>query len=123
MINNNNENNNHKIYINNLPEKYTISELNDLCKDYGNMLNSNIYTGKIGEKFGIVEFTNENEAKEAVNKLNEKIIEKDGTKNKLIVQLYQTQFEHKQFLLNQSIKNHKNPSGVEANVSTFSPFF
>ena len=104
MINNNNENNNHKIYINNLPEKYTISELNDLCKDYGNMLNSNIYTGKIGEKFGIVEFTNENEAKEAVNKLNEKIIEKDGTKNKLIVQLYQTQFEHKQFLLNQSMR-------------------
>ena len=29
------ENNNHKIFINNLPEKYSVSELNDLCKDYG----------------------------------------------------------------------------------------
>ena len=104
MINNNNENNNHKIYINNLPEKYTIAELNSLCKEYGNVLSSNIFSDRIGQKFGIVEFTSENEAKDAMSKLNEKIIEKDGVKNKLLVKLYQTQFEHKQFLLNQSIK-------------------
>jgi polyadenylate-binding protein len=104
MINNNNETNSHKIYINNLPEKYTISELNLLCKEYGNVLNANIYTDKVAKKFGIVEFTNENEAKDAVSKLNEKIIEKDGIKNKLTVQIYQTQFEHKQFLLNQSLR-------------------
>ena len=104
MINNNNENNNHKIYINNLPEKYTIAELNSLCKEYGNVLSSNIFSDRVAQKFGIVEFTNENEAKDAVSKLNEKIIEKDGVKNKLSVQLYQTQFEHKQFLLNQSMK-------------------
>ena len=104
MINNNNENNNHKIYINNLPEKYTITELNSLCKEYGNVLSSNIFSDRIGQKFGIVEFTSENEAKDAMSKLNEKIIEKDGVKNKLLVKLYQTQFEHKQFLLNQSIK-------------------
>lgn len=104
MINNNNENNNHKIYINNLPEKYTIAELNSLCKEYGNVLNANIFSDRIGQKFGIVEFTNENEAKDAMSKLNEKIIEKDDKKNKLSVQIYQTQFEHKQFLLNQSMK-------------------
>ena len=104
MINNNNENNNHKIYINNLPQKYTIAELNSLCKEYGNVLNANIFSDRIGQKFGIVEFTNENEAKDAMSKLNEKIIEKDDKKNKLSVQIYQTQFEHKQFLLNQSMK-------------------
>ena len=104
MINNNNENNNHKRYINNLPEKYTIAELNSLCKEYGNVLNANIFSDRIGQKFGIVEFTNENEAKDAMSKLNEKIIEKDDKKNKLSVQIYQTQFEHKQFLLNQSMK-------------------
>ena len=104
MINNNNENNNHKIFINNLPEKYTIAELNSLCKEYGNVLNANIFSDRIGQKFGIVEFTNENEAKDAMSKLNEKIIEKDDKKNKLSVQIYQTQFEHKQFLLNQSMK-------------------
>ena len=104
IINNNNENNNHKIYINNLPEKYTIAELNSLCKEYGNVLNANIFSDRIGQKFGIVEFTNENEAKDAMSKLNEKIIEKDDKKNKLSVQIYQTQFEHKQFLLNQSMK-------------------
>ena len=104
MINNNNENNNHKIYINNLPEKYTVDELNSLCKEYGNVLNANIYSDKVGQKFGIVEFTNENEVKDAVSKLNEKVIEKDGAKNKLSVQIYQTQFEHKQFLFNKSMK-------------------
>ena len=104
MINNNNETNSHKIYINNLPEKYTIAELNSLCKEYGNVLNANIFSDRIGQKFGIVEFTNENEAKDAMSKLNEKIIEKDDKKNKLSVQIYQTQFEHKQFLLNQSMK-------------------
>ena len=94
------ENNNHKIFINNLPEKYSVSELNDLCKDYGKIENCNIYLDKIGKNFGIVEFSNEAEAKDAMAKLDGKEIEK----NKINVQLYQTQFEHKQFLMNKSLR-------------------
>jgi polyadenylate-binding protein len=94
------ENNNHKIFINNLPEKYSVSELNDLCKDYGKIENCNMYLDKIGKNFGIVEFSNEAEAKEAMSKLDGKEIEK----NKINVQLYQTQFEHKQFLMNKSLR-------------------
>ena len=94
------ENNNHKILINNLPEKYSVSELNDLCKDYGKIENCNMYLDKIGKNFGIVEFSNEAEAKDAMAKLDGKEIEK----NKINVQLYQTQFEHKQFLMNKSLR-------------------
>ena len=94
------ENNNHKIFINNLPEKYSVSELNDLCKDYGKIENCNMFLDKIGKNFGIVEFSNEAEAKEAMAKLDGKEIEK----NKINVQLYQTQFEHKQFLMNKSLR-------------------
>ena len=94
------ENNNHKVFINNLPEKYSVSELNDLCKDYGKIENCNMYLDKIGKNFGIVEFSNEAEAKEAMAKLDGKEIEK----NKINVQLYQTQFEHKQFLMNKSLR-------------------
>ena len=94
------ENNNHKIFINNLPEKYSVSELNDLCKDYGKIENCNMYLDKIGKNFGIVEFSNEAEAKDAMTKLDGKEIEK----NKINVQLYQTQFEHKQFLMNKSLR-------------------
>ena len=94
------ENNNHKIFINNLPEKFSVSELNDLCKDYGKIENCNMYLDKIGKNFGIVEFSNEAEAKDAMAKLDGKEIEK----NKINVQLYQTQFEHKQFLMNKSLR-------------------
>ena len=99
-----NENNSHKIYINNLPDNYSVSELNSLCKEYGNVINCNIYLDKIGQNFGIVEFSKESEAKEAVNKLNGKEIEKGDVKNKLMVQIYQTKFEHKQFLQNQTLR-------------------
>ena len=101
------ENNKEKIYINNLPEKYEIAELNNLCGEFGKVDTCNIFSDKIGKNFGIVKFSNENEANEAVNKLNGKEIEKDGVKFKLIVQLYQTQFEHKQFLINESLKIHQ----------------
>ena len=101
------ENNKEKIYINNLPEKYEIAELNNLCGEFGKVETCNIFSDKIGKNFGIVKFSNENEANEAVNKLNGKEIEKEGVKFKLIVQLYQTQFEHKQFLINESLKIHQ----------------
>ena len=101
------ENNKEKIYINNLPEKFQVSELNSLCKEYGKVEECNIHFDKIGKNFGIVKFSTQNEANDAMNKLNGKEIEKDGIKNKLIVQIYQTQFEHKQFLLNEALKIHQ----------------
>lgn len=97
---NNNENNKDKIYINNLPEKYEVSELNTLCKEYGKVETCNIYLDKIGKNFGIVKFSNESEAQEAKAKLDGKEIEKDGVKTKLIVKSYQTQFEQKQYMMN-----------------------
>jgi RNA recognition motif-containing protein len=97
---NNNENNKDKIYINNLPEKYEVSELNTLCKEYGKVETCNIYLDKIGKNFGIVKFSNESEAQEAKAKLDGKEIEKDGIKTKLIVKSYQTQFEQKQYMMN-----------------------
>ena len=105
---NNNENNRDKIYINNLPEKYEISELNELCKEFGNVESCNIYLDKIGQNFGIVKFSNEKEAQDAKTKLDGKEIEKNGIKKKLIVKSYQTQFEQKQFMMNYySIKSHE----------------
>ena len=98
------ENNKEKIYINNLPEKYDISELTELCKEFGKIESCNIFTDKIGTNFGIVKYSNESEANTAMNKLNGKEIEKNGQKTKLIVRLYQTQFEHKQYLINESMK-------------------
>jgi len=97
---NNSENNKDKIYINNLPEKYEISELNSLCKEFGKVETCNIYLDKIGKNFGIVKFSNESEAQEAKAKLDGKEIEKDGIKTKLIVKSYQTQFEQKQYMMN-----------------------
>ena len=105
---NNNENNRDKIYINNLPEKYEISELNELCKEFGNVESCNIYFDKIGQNFGIVKFSTEKEAQDAKTKLDGKEIEKNGIKKKLIVKSYQTQFEQKQFMMNYySIKSHE----------------
>ena len=105
---NNNENNRDKIYINNLPEKYEISELNELCKEFGNVESCNIYLDKICQNFGIVKFANEKEAQDAKTKLDGKEIEKNGIKKKLIVKSYQTQFEQKQFMMNYySIKSHE----------------
>ena len=95
-----NENNRDKIYINNLPEKYEIAKLTELCKEFGNVESCNIYVDKIGQNFGIVKFANEKEAQEAKTKLDGKEIEKDGIKKKLIVKSYQTQFEQKQFMMN-----------------------
>ena len=102
------ENNKDKIYINNLPEKYEISELSSLCKEFGNVESCNIYLDKIGKNFGIVKFSNESQAQEAKTKLDGKEIEKDGIKTKLIVKSYQTQFEQKQYMMNYySIKSQE----------------
>jgi len=93
---NSDELNNQKIFINNIPEKYTTTDLSKLCSDYGNVQTCNIYIDNLGKNFGIVQFSSQQEAKDAVDKLDGKEI----NKNKLIAKLYQTKFEHKQYLQN-----------------------
>ena len=87
---------NRKIYINNIPEKYTREDLEKLCNKYGKVEDCNIFIDKICKNFGIVQFSSENEAKEALNKLNGKEI--DG--NILTSKIFQTKYEHKQYLEN-----------------------
>ena len=88
--------NKQKIYISNLPKNYTTENLSQLCKEYGEVKSCNIFIDNLGKNFGIIQFSSENEAKDVVTKLDGKEIE--GVK--LIVKLYQTKFEHKQFLEN-----------------------
>ena len=92
--------NNQKLYINNLPEKYTTENLRELCNEYGKVQSCNIFIDNAGNNFGIVQFSSEDEAKEVLNKLNEKEI--NGYK--LSVKLYQTKYEHKQYLQNNTQK-------------------
>jgi polyadenylate-binding protein len=91
-----NSNDNKKIYINNLPEKYTKEELTKLCSEYGKVEYCDIFQDNICKNFGIVQFSSENEAKNALNQLNEKEI--NG--KKLLAKLFQNKYEHKQYLLN-----------------------
>ena len=91
-----NSNDNQKIYIKNLPDKYSVDELTKLCSEYGKVENCNIYSDNLCKDFGIVQFSSESEAKEAIEKLNGKEI--NG--NKLMTMFFQTKSEHKQYLLN-----------------------
>ena len=88
--------NNQKIYISNLPEKCTTAHLTDLCAEYGEVKSCNIFIDNLGKSFGIVLFSSEKEAKDVLEKLDGKEI--NGVK--LSVKLYQTKFEHKQYLEN-----------------------
>ena len=91
-----NSNDNQKIYISNFPDKYNESDITKLCSEYGKVENCNIFLDNLAKKFGIIQFSSENEAKEALNKLNEKEI--DG--KKIMARLFQTKYEHKQYLQN-----------------------
>jgi polyadenylate-binding protein len=91
-----NSNDSQKIYISNFPEKYNESDITKLCSEYGKVENCNIFLDNLAKKFGIIQFSSENEAKEALNKLNEKEI--DG--KKIMAKLFQTKYEHKQYLQN-----------------------
>ena len=91
-----NSNDNKKIYINNLPEKYSEEELTKLCSEYGKVEYCNIFQDNICKNFGIVQFSSENEAKNALSQLNEKEI--NG--KQLLAKLFQNKYEHKQYLQN-----------------------
>ena len=78
--------NKQKLYISNLPEKYTTNELNTLCKEYGSVQSCNIFIDNCNKNFGIVQFSSEKEAQDVLSKLDGKEIQ--GLK--LNVKLYQT---------------------------------
>ena len=92
--------NNQKLYISNLPPKFTTADLKILCNEYGSVQSCNIFIDNLGKNFGIVQFSSEQETKEVLTKLDNKEI----NNTKLIVKLYQTKFEHKQYLENNTAK-------------------
>ena len=67
----NNNDKNLKIYLNNLPENYSDQELTILCEEFGKIHICNI--NKKG-KSAIVKYNSEQEAKNAIEKLNNKVI-------------------------------------------------
>ena len=83
--------NKQKLYINNLPDKYTTAELYDLCKQYGSVQSCNIFIDNNNKNFAKGQFSSEKEAKDVLLKLDKKEI--NGTK--INVQLYQTKTEQK----------------------------
>ena len=91
---------NKKIYISNLPEKYTKEELAEQCKKYGEVKDCNIFIDGLGRNFGIISFSKESEAKEAQQKLHDKEI--NGTK--LVVKMYQNFYERKRLKENYTMK-------------------
>ena len=70
----NNNDNNLKINICNLPENFTDEDLNKLCEEFGKIHICNVNKTQKG-KYAIVKFSNEQEAKNAMEKLNNKKIE------------------------------------------------
>ena len=91
-----NSNDNQKIFINNFPENYSKDDLTKLCSEYGKVETCDIFLDNLCKNFGIVQFSSDTEAKEALNKLNDKEI--NG--QKLMVKFFQTKYEHKQYLQN-----------------------
>ena len=67
----NNNDKNLKIYLNNLPENYSEQDLTKLCEEFGKIHICNI--NKKG-KSAIVKYNSEQEAKNAIEKLNNKVI-------------------------------------------------
>lgn len=61
---------NKNIYLKNFPGNYTNEDLKELCKKYGEVLSSKIYTDLSGRNYGIVSFANEESVENAKNNLN-----------------------------------------------------
>ena len=90
----------HKIYISNFPQNYNVEDLKKFCQEYGNVQNCEILTDKLGQKFGIVLFNSQPEAKEVISKLANKEIDN----KKLIVESFQQKYVHRQFQQNKTAK-------------------
>ena len=96
IYNNYNHNNSYsqkkilKININNLPDNYTEKEIAKLCEEFGKFEICDIKQGQKG-KYTVVKFSTETEAKNAIEKLNNKEIEN----KKLFVKEYQYKPHHR----------------------------
>lgn len=92
-----NSNDNHKIFINHFPEKFKVEDLKKLCSEYGKVESCNIFIDNLCQNFGIVQFSSEAEAKEALDKLDGKEISEG---QKIMAKLFQNKYEHEQYLQN-----------------------
>ena len=90
----------HKMYISNFPQTYNVEDLKKFCQEYGNVQNCEILTDKLGQKFGIVLFNSQPEAKDVINKLSGKELEG----KKLIAESFQQKYVHRQFQQNKTAK-------------------
>ena len=117
--NNNNYNNNYKnknlkINITNLPDNYTDKEISKLCEEFGKCEICDIKTNTRNGKFAIVKFTKESEAKEALEKLNNKEIEN----KKLIVK----ELHYNNHNYNNNFNNYNNYNKRPGNFQFFYNF-
>ena len=112
--NNNYYNKSLKINISNLPETYTDKDVTKLCEEFGKFEICDIKKNKYG-KFAIVKFTKETEMKTAIEKLNNKSIEK----NKLLVK----ELHHSNNPHNNNYSNYSNNYYGKQRSTNISPFF
>ena len=117
--NNNNYNNNYKnknlkINITNLPDNYTDKEISKLCEEFGKCEICDIKTNNRNGKFAIVKFTKESEAKEALEKLNNKEVEN----KKLIVK----ELHYNNHNYNNNFNNYNNYNKRPGNFQFFYNF-
>ena len=103
-----------KINISNLPETYTDKDVTKLCEEFGKFEICDIKKNKYG-KFAIVKFTKETEMKSAIEKLNNKSIEK----NKLLVK----ELHHSNNPHNNNYSNYSNNYYGKPRSTNISPFF
>ena len=114
--NNNNYNNNYKnknlkINITNLPDNYTDKEISKLCEEFGKCEICDIKTNTRNGKFAIVKFTKESEAKDALEKLNNKEVEN----KKLIVK----ELHYNNHNYNNNFNNYNNYNKRPGNFQFF----
>ena len=117
--NNNNYNNNYKnknlkINITNLPDNYTDKEISKLCEEFGKCEICDIKTNTRNGKFAIVKFTKESEAKDALEKLNNKEVEN----KKLIVK----ELHYNNHNYNNNFNNYNNYNKRPGNFQFFYNF-
>ena len=87
----NNSDNNLKIYLNNLPDGYSDQDLTKLCEEFGKIHICNI--NKKG-KSAIVKYNSEQEAKNAIEKLNNKVIDNKKIIVKELKENYNYNYNH-----------------------------
>ena len=114
--NNNNYNNNYKnknlkINITNLPDNYTDKEISKLCEEFGKCEICDIKTNNRNGKFAIVKFSKESEAKDALEKLNNKEVEN----KKLIVK----ELHYNNHNYNNNFNNYNNYNKRPGNFQFF----